>query len=204
MTINLRRWHRFLGWALLLPFILWSLTGLFFLVRPAYEDAYKTLLVKSYPQTETVRLPVSESWLEYRFLESILGGHLLVRSNLGWQHLEPLTGSEMPVPGRDQLTKLVDDALGSDRERYGEIIGGDGLTFITDNGVEISLDWLSFTLRQSGRDTYWINQVYDIHYLRFTGIRWFDDVVGVSGLLLLMLMTFTGLRMLLNKSQARP
>lgn len=191
-----------MGWVLLVPFVTWSITGIFFLVRPAYEDAYKPLLVRSYPQSEELLLPVSDSWLEYRFLESILGGHLLVRSELGWQHFDPLTGSEMSPPTRGELVSLVEDALNDDRQRYGKVVGGEGFLFVTNTGVEVELDWTSFTLRQRGRDTYWINRVYDIHYLRFTGISWLDEIVGVAGLLLLILMTFTGLRMLLNKPQA--
>jgi len=69
---------------------------------------------------------------------------------------------------------------------------------LTDTGAEITVDWNNFSLKQRGRDTYWINQVYDIHYLRWSGISWLDEILGVAGLLLLIFMTITGIRLLLK------
>ena len=202
MNLSFWRFHRFIGWVLVLPFIAWSLTGIFFLVRPAYQEAYAPLLIKSYPQEQMIQLPISDNWLEYRYLKSILGPHLLVRTGNGWRHLNPVSTEDYAVPRRIELTALVNDAMDANRARFGQIIGGSDLTFLTDTGAEISVDWNKFSLSQRGRDTYWINQVYDIHYLRWTGISWMDKILGVAGLLLLILMTVTGIR-LLFKSPAR-
>lgn len=180
-----------------MPFCTWALTGLFFLVRPAYDDAYKTLSIQTYPQLERLELPVSPQWQEYRFLKSILGDHLLVRTSEGWLHLDAVSGEQQIQPSRDQLERLVSDAIRSDPDRYGDLERYEGEGFQTTTGVEITLDWHSLSLAQRGRDTFWINQIYDIHYLRWTGVGWVDEVVGVSGLLLLFLMTLTGMRMLL-------
>lgn len=198
LGFGFRRFHRAIGWVLVLPFIAWSLSGIFFLVRPAYQDAYAPLLIKSYPSEQMIQLPVMNSWLEYRYLESILGPHLLVRSSSGWGHLNPVTIKDYPVPERIELTALVNDAMASNRARYGQIVGGSELQFLTDTGVQITVDWNTLSLSQKGRDTYWIDQVYDIHYLRWTGITWADEILGLSGLLLLILMTMTGIRMLLK------
>jgi hypothetical protein len=198
LKINFRRYHRFIGWALVLPFIAWSVTGIFFLLRPAYQDAYAPLLIKSYPQTQLIQIPVSDNWLEHRYLESILGPHLLVRSSKGWRHLNPVSAADYPMPGRVELERLVNDAMDANRERYGQLTGGSDLMFVTDTGAEITVDWNNFSLKQRGRDTYWINQVYDIHYLRWSGISWLDKILGVAGLLLLIFMTITGIRLLLK------
>jgi hypothetical protein len=195
---SFRRFHRAIGWVLVLPFFAWSLTGIFFLIRPAYQDAYAPLLIKSYPQEQMIQLPVMDSWLEYRYLESILGPHLLVRSSSGWHHLNTVSTKDYPVPNRIELRALVNDAMDSNRARYGQIIGGSGLNFLTDTGAQITVNWNTLSLSQKGRDTYWINQVYDIHYLRWTGIAWVDEILGLAGLLLLILMTVTGIRMLLK------
>lgn len=198
MKTSFRRFHRLIGWALVLPFIAWSLTGIFFLVRPAYQDAYGKLLIKSYPQEQTIQLPVSDSWLEYRYLESILGPHLLVRTSNGWRHLDAVSTEDYAVPSRIELKALVNDAMDANRARYGQINGGSELLFLTDTGAQITVDWNKLSLSQKGRDTYWINQVYDIHYLRWTGIAWVDKFFGLAGLLLLILMTVTGIRLLLK------
>ncbi|MFT6094198.1 MAG: hypothetical protein ACJA2Q_002100 [Pseudohongiellaceae bacterium] len=174
------------------------MTGIFFLVRPAYQDAYAPLLIRSYPQEQMIQLPISDNWLEYRYLKSILGPHLLVRTSNGWLHLNPVSREDYIVPTRIELTALVNDAMDANRARYGQISGGSDFTFLTDTGAEITVDWTKLSLSQRGRDTYWINQVYDIHYLRWTGISWADKILGVAGLLLLILMTVTGIRLLLK------
>lgn len=199
MKFSFRRFHRVVGWVLVLPFIAWSLTGIFFLVRPAYQDAYAPLLIRSYPQEQMIQLPISDNWLEFRYLKSILGPHLLVRTSNGWLHLNPVSTEDYIVPTRIELAALVNDAMDANRARYGQISGGSDLTFLTDTGAEITVDWNKLSLSQRGRDTYWINQVYDIHYLRWTGISWADKILGVAGLLLLILMTVTGIRLLLKR-----
>jgi hypothetical protein len=199
LKFSSRRFHRVVGWVLVLPFIAWSLTGIFFLVRPAYQDAYAPLLIRSYPQEQMIQLPISDNWLEFRYLKSILGPHLLVRTSNGWLHLNPVSTEDYIVPTRIELAALVNDAMDANRARYGQISGGSDLTFLTDTGAEITVDWNKLSLSQRGRDTYWINQVYDIHYLRWTGISWADKILGVAGLLLLILMTVTGIRLLLKR-----
>jgi len=44
-----RKLHKITGLILLLPFIAWSATAVFFLIRPAYEQAYERLAVREYP-----------------------------------------------------------------------------------------------------------------------------------------------------------
>jgi len=111
-------------------------TGVFFLLRPAYQDAYAPLLIKSYPQTQLIQIPVSDNWLEHRYLESILGPHLLVRSSKGWRHLNPVSAADYPMPGRVELERLVNDAMDANRERYGQLTGGSDLMFVTDTELK--------------------------------------------------------------------
>lgn len=191
-----------------MPFVAWSLTGLFFLLRPAYEEAYEPLLIKSYPVAGTLQIPVADDWLEYRYLSTVLGPHLLVRTELGWQHLTLPEATSYPMPQKDKLVPLIEDAISENTSRYGSLDSSDfdihstseQAQFFTDTGVEITLDWEKLSLHQRGRDTYWINQIYDIHYLRWTGVSWLDEIVGVTGLILLLIMTVTGFRMLFFKA----
>ena len=66
---------------------------------------------------------------------------------------------------------------------------------VTSTGVRITLDWNTLGLRQSGNDTRWIDQLYQLHYLQWTGVRWLDRILGVAGLFLLAVMTVTGFRL---------
>ncbi len=61
--------------------------------------------------------------------------------------------------------------------------------------ASVTLDWDSLSLYQSGRDTRMINLLYEIHYLRWTGIKAVDRVVGMLGLLLILLAAISGARL---------
>jgi hypothetical protein len=198
-----RRLHKLLGFALLLPFLAWSLTGLFFLLRPAYDAAYASLEPRQYPLPASLELRPQPDWQEFRYLHTVLGPHLLVRSAGGWQQLDPATLEPRPAPDAASIRLLVEEALQADPQRYGSIIEGDARRLHTDTGVDIRVDWPSLSLSQSGRDTRWIDRLYNIHYLRWTGIAAVDQVLGVAGLLLLLLMTWTGTRLLLGPGRGR-
>jgi hypothetical protein len=190
-----RQLHRLTGIILLLPFVAWASTAVFFLVRPAYEQAYEQLRVNQLPITDIIMMVPDENWQEMRFFRTVLGDHLIVRENGGWQHLDGYTLDPWPQPGADDLRVLLQDAFTANPSRYGRVLSIENNTAKTDTGVDISINWDSLSFIQTGRDTRWINKVYDIHYLRWTGYRPFDRVLGLFGLFLLMYMTFSGARM---------
>jgi hypothetical protein len=139
------------------------------------------------------------SWLEARFSRTVLGEHLLVRDAEGWQHLDAFVLDPRPAPSGAELRLLINDAIGDNPERYGNVESLAGMTAVTDTGVEISVNWDSLTLAQRGPDTRWIDWVYDVHYLRWTGFEIFDRIFGLFGLFLLMYMTYSGARMALGR-----
>lgn len=193
--MNTRRSHKIVGIILLLPFIAWSATAVFFLVRPAYQEAYAPLEVKQYPLEPATTIATRPEWLEVRHLRSILGPHLLVLSTAGWQQLDPLTLQSLPYPDESSLRTLLEDAMQANPQRYGALATVDGRRISTDTGVNITLDWGTLSFTQEGRDTRWINQVYSIHYLEWTGVLVLDKILGLAGLALLMYMTWSGANM---------
>jgi len=194
-----RKIHRLVGILLLLPFVAWSTTAIFFLVRPAYTEAYEQLQVQQLPMDNIVQFVPDPAWLEARFSRTVLGEHLLVRDAQGWQHLHSFTLDPRPGPTGDELRLLIEDATRHNRERYGTVETVSGMNAVTDTGVEISVDWDSLRMSQRGPDTRWIDRVYDIHYLRWTGFEIFDRIFGLFGLFLLMYMTYSGARMALGR-----
>ena len=100
-----------------------------------------------------------------------------------------------------ELRRLVDDAIASKRSRYGQIAGvtpaqdGYSATLQTTTGAEIELDWKRLQLQQRGRDTRRIDALYRVHYLQWTGIRVLDQVLGVAGIFLLLILAALGVRM---------
>ena len=198
---NSKQRHRLSGIVLILPFIAWSLTGIFFLVRPGYEQAYERVPVKQYPSEANIALEVNPDWQEVRFFRTILGDHLLVLSDDGWQHLERHSKDIWALPAAAELTKLLEDAFQFNAQRYGNVVSLAGNQATTDTGVELTVDWQTLSIRQNGRDSRWIDRIYRAHYLQWTGIGWLDSIVGVAGLILLLYMSISGWGMAFGKSR---
>ena len=195
-----RKQHRLLGGILLLPFIAWSFTGIFFLMRPAYEQAYSVLSPKPYAADE-INISAEPQWQEMRLLKTVLGQHLLVKQEGRWQQLDPDSLEVRATPVEADLVSFVEDAISQDTPRYGELLPGESDPFRTSTGVTIAVNWDSLSLYQQGLDTRWIDRIYRIHYLQWTGIAFLDTILGVAGLLLLLLMTATGSVMLLRREE---
>jgi len=194
-VIKVRRLHRWIGIVLLLPFLGWAATALVFFFKPGYGPAYEGLAVKLLPLGEVQTPVVDPLWLEYRLLRTILGHHLLVRTAEGPQHLH-LDGSPWQ-PGTEDVRRLLTDAT-EDKPRYGDLQEVAATQVTTSTGVVIQVNWERMSLYQMGNDTRLIDRIYKVHYLQLTGWKTFDQVTGVVGLALLVLMAITGCRLLLR------
>src|SRR5687768_6771770 len=104
-----RRLHRALGIVMMLPFIGWAVTGAIFFVKPGYGAAYDVLPIKTYPLDGTITVRPDPAWREVRHLRTILGLHLLARTDKGWVHLDPLTLQPAAVPGDEDVKRLLAD-----------------------------------------------------------------------------------------------
>jgi hypothetical protein len=195
-----RRIHRSLGWCLVLPFLVWAVTGLVFFIKPGYQAAFSYLSVKTYPVSQTIHINPQPQWQEIKLLQTVLGLHLLVKNPEGWQQLKPDDLSLRPEPSSTELELLILDAMQVDAERYGKQLQSTAQGFVTETGVQIQLDWGSLTLSQQGKDTELINTLYKAHYLQWTGQKTLDQILGVVGLIALMLTTVVGFRLLLRRS----
>ena len=187
--------HKYLGLTLLLPFIGWAVTGVFFFIKPGYQQAYQGLAVKNYPIETELKIQPSDQWKEIRLLQSILGSHLLVKTSDGWQHLDPTSLLPKQLPNKSNIKKLVSDAIESDETRYGEIAEINDLIVTTTKDIRITLNWSQLSLRQKGPDTDFINQMYKIHYLQWTGIESVDQIMGLVGLAAVLLLALLGLKL---------
>lgn len=194
-----RRIHRFLGWCLILPFFVWALTGLVFFTKPGYQAAFSALTVKTYPISKVVQIIPKPEWQEIKLLQTVLGIHLMVKQSDSWQQLDLNDLTVRRQPSADALQLLIKDAIKADPERYGQDLRTTELGFVTDTGVQIQLDWASLSLSQQGKDTELINNLYKAHYLQWTGQKTLDQVLGVLGLILLMLTTVVGVRLLTRR-----
>ena len=183
---------------MLLPFAGWAVTGAIFFIKPGYGAAYEQLSIKTYPLDKPVAFTSDPAWLEVRYLKTILGEHLLVRTTDGWQHLDPISRSVKPAPTESEFRALLGDAFAANPVRYGRIVSVDGPMVTTDTGVRATLSWNRLTLSQRGRDTDRIDTLYKIHYLQWTGVAEIDRVAGAVGLLSILILSGLGLRLFLR------
>lgn len=190
-----KKQHRLIGILLMLPFIVWSLTAVFFLVRPGFQEAYEAVPVRQYELPTIIRLEPEPDWREIRHFRSILGEHLIIRDDSGWRHLGAATRQNWSLPNEGDLTRILEDAFQFYPDRYGMVVSVFGNTAETDTGVNLVVNWPNLLISQSGRDTRWIDRVYSIHYLEWTGFYVADRILGLSGLALLLYMTITGWQM---------
>jgi uncharacterized iron-regulated membrane protein len=186
-----RTLHRVIGIILLLPFVGWATTGLVFFIKPGYTGAYEVLAPKLYPIKNQLLISEDPNWLEVRYLRTILGDHLLVRTESGWMNLNP-DDKRARLATADETRRLVQDALSVNPNRYGQIVAVNGDTITTDTGVVVTIDWNRMTLQQTGTDTKWIDLLYRIHYLQWTGVKSIDRIVGFTGITLVLVLTGLG------------
>ena len=154
---------------MLLPFLGWAVTGLVFFTKPGYGAAYDALPIKTYPLDGPIAVRPDPAWREVRYLRTILGPHLLVRTGTGWGQLDPVTLQPPPAPPDGDVQRLLADAFTVNPSRYGRIVSLAGGVATTDTGAVVTFDWNRLGLQQRGRDTDRIDLLYKVHYLQWTG-----------------------------------
>ena len=163
---------------MLLPLVAWAITGAIFFIKPGYGAAYDSLSVRTHPIATPLNVTPSADWHEVRYFRTVLGEHLLARTDAGWKHFDPKTMQPRAAPGDKDLQALLMDAFTANTIRYGRITAIDGTEATTDTGVRITLDWNRMTLSQRGRDTDRIDAIYRVHYLQWTGVDGVDRLLG--------------------------
>lgn len=194
-----RSLHRVVGLVMLLPLIGWAVTGAFFFLKPGYAGAYEPLPVKTYPLETNIAMQTDPSWIEARFVKTVLGEHLLARTTRGWLHLDPRNLQPMPEPSAEDIEELVTDAFSANPARYGRVASIEGYNITTETGVRVELDWNRLALSQSGKDTDRIDALYKIHYLQWTGVKVVDKVLGALGIFLVVALSLLGARLFFKK-----
>lgn len=198
-VLNLKKIHTTLGLILVIPLIGWVLTGMVFLFKPGYGEAYQQISPKFYAIDHYDFSLPENSWSEVRVVKSVLGNHLLVKDEHQWQHLNLADFKPWPLPSSEDQIRLLTDAIAGHSERYGTVEGRDGDVYVTSTGVELRLNWNTLSIYQSGSDTQLINLLYKIHYLQWLGNKQANIVLAVFGLLLLSLLMSYGVVLYLRK-----
>jgi len=147
---------------------------------------------KTYPVEAQLQITAEPGWQEFRYVRTILGDHLLVRTKSGWIQLDSANHQQRTQPAENEVRTLLKDAFSSNPARYGEIASVKGNVATTNTGVEVTLDWNRMSLQQKGSDTDRIDLLYRIHYLQWTGMKGVDRVVGLVGIFLVLVLSSLG------------
>src|SRR5215216_1429655 len=106
--MTIRKLHKLIGLILLFPFFGWAITGFVFFLKPGYTTAYEILKPKTYPLAVGPEMQIGDGWKEIRYLKTILGDHLLVKTDQGWVQLDPKTRQSRGAPNEAELRTLLD------------------------------------------------------------------------------------------------
>ncbi len=201
-----RKIHKIVGMALLIPFLGWILTGIIFLTKPGYEQAYELIEIKQYPLNTKLSIQPEIDWLEYRIFKTILGYHLLVNANGNWIQLDPQTKTEKAKPHQSDILRLLQDAVSVNPKRYGVVKHLENGSYHTSTDVDLTFNWKSMTISQRGKDTKFIGLMYQIHYLAWLDSKPANIILGILGLILLSVLVYYGalLSFTKNRTQAEP
>ncbi|NND81566.1 MAG: hypothetical protein HKN50_03985 [Gammaproteobacteria bacterium] len=192
-----RRLHRTIGIVLILPMFGWAISGMVFFIKPGYQAAYAPLSVKKYPLQQALQVSAGD-WQQATLINTVLGSHLLVEQGGVTHHLDPTTLQARPEPSAPDIKRLINDAISDQAERYGDIVSLDGQRATTTTGVSITLDWNNLRLSQYGRDTRIIDTIYRVHYLQWTPSSTINQILGFTGLLLILGLSILGLKLFLH------
>lgn len=193
--MKIRRLHKIIGLTLLLPFAGWILTALVFSIKPGYAAAYEYIQPKTSPLAGKVSIAADSTWLEIKYLRTVLGNHLLVHTSAGWKQLDPVTLRPREKPTKDEIRALLTDAFSANPSRYGEVAIISNDTIMTSTGIQVILDWDGLSLYQRGPDTDRIDMLYKIHYLQWTGVAAIDRILGPLVLTLVLTLCILGIRL---------
>ena len=147
---------------------------------------------QTYPLTGAASISPQSDWLEYRYFRTVLGDHLIARTDKGWMNLNLTDMQPRSGPTQSEIEILLKDAFTVNPQRYGNISSISGHTARTNTGVEVTVDWNKLSLQQKGKDTERIDLLYKIHYLQWTGIKSVDKALGLIGLTLVIVLTVLG------------
>lgn len=209
--------HRLLGLLLVLPLVTWTATGLVFLIKPGWAGAYETLRAfDDRPVDPGSLVPIAELPIAvgnatgWELGSTALGPVYRVAGQDGATIMDAATGEILSPLGRAAVEAIARHAAARAQApaRYGrveEILLTDGEGVVRfDGGAEVRVGRHDLSVTQRGPDTAWIDRLYELHYLRWTGIEAVDRTLAPIALVAVWLLAFTGIRKLRRRSCALP
>ena len=210
--------HRWVGLALALPFVVWTVTGLLFHLKPGWARAYEMLSIEDDAASlplDAIPPPVAtrETARKAELFATAIGPLYRVTSVAAGARVVELVDArsgELVSPiGEDAARALASDAVRRSpyRTEYGAVAGveGNDRTFAVRfvGGQIVRVDRRSGALAREGSDTATIDALYRLHYLKWTGVSVIDRALSIVAIVATWLLTTLGLVLFVRKYPRR-
>jgi hypothetical protein len=199
-----RRVHRWLAIVLVIPLVVWSLTGLLFHLKPGWSRAYDQLDPARPARPGAVHLErlasalAEQSITHLELFDTAIGPLARVATPRGDELYDAASGTKRSPLPIDAAQALAVDAIA--RSPHASDYGAVSRVTSTETSVRLELaagpvvevGRNDARISQRGPDTDRIDWLYRIHYLQWTGNRALDRVLAVFGLVLIWLVLIPG------------
>ncbi len=196
----MRSVHRLLGALMVLPLLMWAVTGA--MIGSGNKGVGNEFILPPHEVSRSVTVVPDGIWVSARVVGTVLGDHLLLETDVGWRHVDPATGQSKPPPSERQLRTLLEDGFASNPERYGNIVDVSADSVLTDTGRRILVDWGSLTAVERGPDTDREALMVRLHKFALTGDSAFDSKLRLGAAAFVGLLCLFGLGLLVRGSEA--
>jgi uncharacterized iron-regulated membrane protein len=207
------RVHRWLAVVLVVPLVIWSITGLLFHLKPGWSRAYDMLSAER-PLDTTPTVPLDAvaaaaggPTQHLELFGSALGPLYRITTPTGTVLLDAQLHRRSPLSAADARTLAADAvAHSAHRAAYGTLtsaqLAGDHVR-VTFAHANVDVDRDSAAISQRGGDTDRIDWLYRLHYLSWTGNRTLDKLLAITGLALIWLVMIPGLVLFVRRRPRR-
>jgi len=180
----IQKLQKLTGLILAVPLLVMAITGLFLIPQPKSVSTGNIIELKKYPITRKFTIIPHSFWQSYSVLRTVLGYHLIVKTDTGYVNLDPVTFEKKNKPNEEFLRALVNDALSINRHKFGTVVKTDGVNFVTNTGFKLKLDWNKLEIIRKTRPRTFRNLLLRIHRFEWTGDKQIDrGLIFATGLL---------------------
>jgi len=195
------RVHRWLAIVLVVPLVVWSITGLLFHLKPGWDRAYDQLGAERtggalHPGAVTPLATIEASLgattiTRIELFDTVLGPLYRVTTASGAQLFDATTGRPRSPLSTEDARSLAVDAVARSRHRadYGDPLDAkavdDTIRVRFAGGPTVDIGRSDARMSQRGPDTDRIDWLYRIHYVQWTGNHMLDRALGLVALILI-------------------
>jgi len=193
------------------PFLVWTATGLLFHIKPGWAEAYETLSIERRDRAlpEHPAPPAFPGATRLELFDCALGPVYRVHRGRETALFDARDGRALSPLSPDAARDLAVDAVARSpyRAAYGEpgaaTPAGDDVVIAFGRGPKIRVDRRSGQLAREAIDTRRIDALYDLHYLRWTGIPAIDRALAVLAIVATWVLTGLGGALFFRRKTAR-